>query len=302
MNMAAQNIVRQGIAGGVVWLALNLSPGFADTNRVMLPPALPTMRSPVDSFRVLLALPTAERKQYLTNRTVAVQARLVEKIREYQALTPEEREMRLTATEVRWYLLPLMSAPATNRAAQLALIPARARELVATRLQQWDQLAPPVQQRLLTNQQTVAYFAGGEAGTNSPVSPADQIRGKLQGRFNRLLELTAGEKEKVLRSLSDAERRQMEKTLTAYGKLTTGQRQQCLVSFTKFATMSLAERQEFLKNAERWSQMSPGERQAWRELVSTAPSRPPLPIIKLPIPPSPRSRNRSLPSMATNGG
>ena len=85
-----------------------------------------------------------------------------------------------------------------------------------------------------------------------PVPPSEQIRRKLQGRFNRLLELTAGEKDKVLRSLSEAERRQMEKTLAAYEKLSPGQRQQCLRSFTQFATMSPAERQEFLKNAERW--------------------------------------------------
>ncbi len=302
MNRSSQNIVRNIRAGAVLWLALNLSPAFADTNGASLTPPLPVLKSPVESFRVLLALPSTERKQYLTNRTVDVQKRLVEKVREYQALTPEERELRLTATELRWYLLPLVSAPATNRPAQLALIPPGPRELVATRLEQWDQLTPPVQQQLLTNQQTAGYFVGGESGSPSPVLPSEQIRRKLQGRFNRLLELTAGEKEKVLRSLSEAERRQMEKTLAAYDKLSPGQRQQCLRSFTQFATMGRAERQEFLKNAERWSQMSPAERQAWRELVSTAPIRPPLPIIKPRTPPFPRLQNRPAPSVVTNGG
>ncbi len=302
MKGPSQNIVRKVRAGAVVWLALNLSSALADTNGASLTPPLPMLRSPVDSFRVLLALPTTERKQYLTNRTVDVQKRLVEKIREYQALTPEERELRLTATELRWYLLPLMSAPATNRPAQLALIPPGPRELVATRLEQWDQLTPPVQRQLLTNQQSAGFFVGGESGSPLPVPPSEQIRRKLQGRFNRLLELTAGEKEKVLRSLSEAERRQMEKTLAAYDKLSPGQRQQCLRSFTQFATMSPTERQEFLKNAERWSQMSPAERQAWRELVSTAPIKPPLPIIKPRTPPLPRLPNRPAPSVVTNGG
>jgi Protein of unknown function (DUF3106) len=302
MKGASQNIVGRVVVGAAVWLMLNSVSVFADTNRVGLTPPLPTLRSPVDSFRVLLALPTTERKQYLTNRTVDVQKRLAEKIREYQVLTPEERELRLTATELRWYLLPLISAPATNRPAQLALIPPGPRELVATRLEQWDQLAPSVQQQLLTNQQAASYITGVEAEANSPVARADQTRRKLQGRFNRLLELTAGEKDKVLRSLSDAERRQMEKTLAAYDKLSPGQRQQCLRSFSKFATLSPSERQEFLKNAERWSQMSPAERQAWRELVSTAPAKPLRPIIKVPKPPLPRSPNRSVPSVVTNGG
>lgn len=302
MNAAGQKLVwRIGgrVAAGLMLFSVSV---LADTNRVIVTPPLPTLKSPVDSFRALLALPTPERKHYLTNRTADVQKRLLEKIREYQALTPEERELRLTATELRWYLLPLMSSPATNRPAQLALIPPGPRELVVTRLHQWDQLPPAVQQRLLTNQQAVGYFAGLEAGTNSAASPAEQIRRKLQGRFNQLLELSAAEKEKALRSLSDAERQQMEKTLAAYGRLSPGQRQQCLVSFTRFATMSPAERQEFLKNAERWSQMSPAERQAWRELVSTAPIKPPRPVIMLPKPASPRPPDSSTPSVVTNGG
>ena len=302
MKETSQNIVRNLRTWALLWLALNLSPAFADTNGVSLTPPLPTLKSPVESFRVLLALPTSERKQYLTNRPVDVQKRLVEKVREYQALTPEERELRLTTTELRWYLLPLMSAPGSNRPAQLALIPPGPRELVATRLEQWDQLTPPVQQQLLTNHPTAGYFIGGESGSPLPVPPSEQIRRKLQGRFNRLLELTAGEKDKVLRSLSEAERRQMEKTLAAYEKLSPGQRQQCLRSFTQFATMSPAERQEFLKNAERWSQMSPAERQAWRELVSTAPIKPSLPILKLRTPPLPQPPNRPTPSVVTNGG
>jgi len=302
MNGASRNTIRHAIGGAAVWLMLNSVSACADTNRVSLTPPLPPLSSPVDSFRVLLALPTLERKQYLTNRTADVQIRLGEKIREYQALTPAERELRLTITELSWYLLPLMSAPATNRAAQLARIPPGPRELVATRLQQWDQLAPPVQQQLLTNQQAASYFASGEAGTISPASRADEMRRELQGRFAQLLELTAGEKEKVLRTLSEAERRQMEKTLNAYGKLSPGQRQQCLTSFSKFAAMSLAERQEFLKNAARWSQMSPAERQTWREVVSTAPTKPPLPMRRVPTPPLPQSPNRSAPPVATNGG
>ncbi len=301
MNGASQKFLGRALGRAAVWLMLNSVSVFAETNQVSRPPP-PPRNSPVDSFRALLALPPVECKQYLTNRTVDVQARLVEKIREYQALTPEERELRLTVTELCWYLLPLMSAPVTNRPAQLALIPPGPRELVATRLQQWDQLAPPVQQRLLTNRQTASYFAGGEAGTIAPVTPADQVRRKLQGRFNQLLELTADEKEKVLRTLSEAERREMEKTLAAYGKLSPGQRLRCLASFTKFATMNQTERQEFLKNAERWSQMSPGERQAWRELVGTAPSRPSLPISRSSTSLLPQSPIRSVPPGVTNGG
>ena len=118
--------------------------------------------------------------------------------------------------------------------------------------------------------------------------------------FGRIAAQTA--KQVILQRIRDAEREQMERTLAAYGRLSPGQRQQCLVSFTRFATMSPAERQEFLKNAERWSQMSPAERQAWRELVSTAPIKPPRPVIRLPRPASPRPPDSSTPAVVTNGG
>ena len=65
----------------------------------------------------------AERKQALTNRSPEGQKLILAKVREYESLPPDERELRLRVTELRWYLLPLMTAPATNRPAQLAMIP-----------------------------------------------------------------------------------------------------------------------------------------------------------------------------------
>jgi hypothetical protein len=299
MSASRHNLLWKRAAHITVWLALSLPAAFADTNRAALTPPLP-LKSPVDSFRALLAMPVAERRQHLTNRTAETQRRLVEKIREYQALTPEERELRLTTTELRWYLLPLMRASPTNRAAQLENIPSGVREMVAARIEQWDQLAPAAQLRLLTNQQAAGYFAAANAGAALPVSPADQIRVRLQSRLNQMLELTDAEKARALRSLSEAERRQMEASLEAFRKLSPGQRKQCIASFGKFSEMSLAERQEFLKGAERWERMSPAERQSWRELVSAAPTKPPLPVIKLPTPPLPRMAERSGAPVATN--
>jgi len=114
--------------------------------------------------------------------------------------------------------------------------------------------------------------------------------------------LTPSEKEKVLATLSDAERRQMEKTLESFGKLSPMQRRQCVTSFTKFAGMSPDERQEFLKSAQRWSAMSPAERQSWRELVSAAPKMPPFPQITIRHPPLPANPHKQPAAVTTNGG
>src|ERR1019366_7847670 len=80
------------------------------------PPPLPPAQSPISFFRDLLAMNGAERKQALTNRSPEGQKLILDKVREYESLPPDERELRLRVTELRWYLVPLMTAPATNRA------------------------------------------------------------------------------------------------------------------------------------------------------------------------------------------
>ena len=292
------------IASALFCFLLNNLPVVANTNVQSTPPPVPpvpTMKSPVDSFRTLLVMPAADRKAHLATRTAEVQQKIVDKIREYQALTPEERELRLKATELRWYLKPLMSSPATNRADQMKLIPETMREMVAARIEQWDKLSPTMQQIILTNQYGASYITLGSSATEIP-TPVDKIRTALQHRFNQLFELTPSEKEKVLATLSDAERRQMEKTLEAFGNLSPLQRRQCVTSFTKFAGMSPDERQEFLKSAQRWSAMSPAERQSWRELVSAAPKMPPFPQITIRHPPLPANPHKQPAAMTTNGG
>ncbi|MCW5556121.1 MAG: DUF3106 domain-containing protein [Verrucomicrobiae bacterium] len=267
-------------------------------------PPLPLTRSPIESFRELLVMPVEERNKALAIRPPEARQRILAKVHEYTALNPEERELRLLATELQWYLLLLMNAPAANRAAQLELIPAQMRELVKDRLQRWDLLPPPLRQQMRESGHAVAYFSQVNAGEGREHVMSEDQRRKLTARFNRFIELTPREREKALGTLSDAERRQMAKTLDAFSALTPRQRDQCLRSFASFAGLSQPEREQFLQNAERWSQMSLAERQAWRELVSRVPRMPPLPPGLMPAsprpPPLPPAPGASAP-VATNG-
>lgn len=263
-------------------------------------PPVPLLRSPVDSFRELLALSPEERKKAIADRPPETQKRILAKVREYLSLKPDQRELRLRATELRWYVLPLLNTPATNRAAQLIFIPPELRKPITDRLAQWDKLAPATQKELLENEFTARYFTQLEGSTREQrtnllagISPqrraqleagmahwaalSEEQRRKTCERFDQFFELTPREKEKALKTLSEAERQQMEKTLRTFEKLPKAQRELCVRSFEKFASLSLAERQLFLKNAERWRLMSPDERQAWRDLVTMVPEWPPLP-------------------------
>jgi len=281
-----------------------------------LPPMPPTTaRSPVDLFRNLLAMTPAEQEHYLTNRPPAIRGRIVAKLHEYAAMDPDDRELRLRATELRWYLLPLLHQSPTNRTAQLTGIPPELRSLVKTRLMQWDLLPPPLKNEFFDSERALHYFSQVDPPLPTPeppgsldphtvdlsrwnAMPAEQ-RQKITDQFNSFFELTPGEKQKTLRTLSAAERQQMEKTLQTFDQLPPGQRQKCIRAFTEFAGMSASEKQDFLKNAQRWSQLSPKERQTWRDLVSHVPVWAPIPANLMP-PPRPALTLRVDPALATN--
>jgi len=237
-------------------------------------PLIPRPQSPVTYFRQLLAMSPVERNNSLTNRPPEARARILAKVREYQMLGPDERELRLRATDLRWWLTPLLRTPAAERETRLAQVPDDLRDLVQSRLKQWDILPPPLQQELLANDRTLHYFARVVTTNTVAASPEQQ---RLSGQFNQFFELTPKEKQQTLDTLSDVERAQMEKTLQTFEKLPPRQRLLCVRNYTKFAGMSAAERVEFLKNAASWAKLPPKERQAWRDLVSRIPEWPPLP-------------------------
>jgi predicted Fe-S protein YdhL (DUF1289 family) len=296
---------------------------FAPTNGSPPLPPLPQAQSPVAFFRKLLAMTPAEQENYLTNRPPQIRSRILAKIREYQALDPNEREARLRATELRWYLLPLLRTPPADRGAQLAAVPDDLRNLVQARLSQWEILPPPLQQEFLENERALRYFTQVDA-SGGPLMPgvggehkppdsdlaqwnalSDEQRQRILDQFRQFFELTPVEKQKTLNTLSPLERRQMEKTLQTFDQLPPPQRRECVRAFTNFAGMDSQARAEFLKNAERWSQMSPQERQTWRDLVANVPKWPPMPPPPPPpmppmpstVAPSPRPAH---PTVATN--
>jgi hypothetical protein len=298
--VAGQLTISPLFAGAVSDSALPAKLPLVPTNTL---PALPSESSPVVLFRQLLAMRPAEREIFLTNHPPEIRKRILVKVDEYEALDPNMRELRLRATELRWYLMPLLREPPTDRAARLAQVPEDIRELVEDRLNQWTILPPPLQQEFLENEHTLRYFASVDVSGGPPENagrgpndgeqarwnalPETQHR-QITAEFNQFFELTPHEKQKVLGTLSDIERQQMEKTLQAFGKLPPQQRDECVRAFTKFAEMNATERAEFLKNAECWSQMPPAERQAWRDLVVNVPEWPPLPPgFTVPPPPPP---------------
>ncbi|MEO5803487.1 MAG: DUF3106 domain-containing protein [Verrucomicrobiota bacterium] len=279
----------------------------------LLPPGLPIVKPPIEYFRELLSMPSEERERLLAEKSPEQKKVLQAKLKEYERMAPEERELRLGVTELRWHLVPLMSAAPAERRERLASIPEEKRALVEDRLHRWDELPVNQKKEFLDNEMAINYFLRLQPGTfeqqtnlleTFPAAsrehlerelaqwrslPAEQ-RERMCKRFQDFFELNLKEKKKTLSSLSELERLQMESTLNTFQNLPTEQRRYCIESFRKFARMDVSERNQFLKKAELWENMSPTDRKAWRELVQKLPQMPPLPPgLKMtpPLPPSP---------------
>src|SRR5580658_9062947 len=157
------------IGSAVAWGATNL---ILHAKSLPIPVAImPTLSSPSPMlyFRNLLAMTPQQRENFLATKSPEVRARILAKVNEYAALNPNERELRLRATELRWYLMPLLRATPDDRDAMLAHVPDNIRDLVKSRLMQWEILPPSLQQEFLDNEHILGYFSGVES-TNSPAA------------------------------------------------------------------------------------------------------------------------------------
>ena len=209
-------------AGALVALCLAVLPLRAAPSNSATPPAPP--RSPVEAFRKLLAMKPAESNAYLTNYPAEKRAAIRDKVQEYQMLPPPFAEQRLEVTELRWYLLPLLKDSSTNRAARLAAIPEPYRDLVATRLSQWDIFPPSLKEEVIEYESTMHYFVGRDCVIKPQMSVED---------------------------LPENDRAELERKLAHWKALPLAERQQMYGSFTNFFEMNPVEKEKTLEGVDR---------------------------------------------------
>jgi hypothetical protein len=291
------------ISAAKVWLVgqtvLAQIPEEKSGTRPATPSSIVISKCPVTVMRQLLTMNPQEQEKFLANKSEADREEILAKVSEYKAMRPDERELKLKATELRWYLRPFLNSPQTNRAALLANVPTKDRKLVEDRLRYWDKLPPEAKKQVQTNEAMVVYFSLPPVerifwfATNTVMleegiqklqaMPEEQRQSTLDG-FSQVLAFTSTEKNRIIHTLSEPERQQIQKILKQYENMPAPQREACVHSFEKFASMSLEERQQFLQNAERWRMMTPTQRQQWKDLVEALNAMPPSPADLPPIP------------------
>lgn len=270
------------------------------------PPTPPIRKAPTDVFRELLAAGPVDREKILSARSLSARQLIEVKLREFEVLPAEHRELRLQVAELQYFLFQLVQAPTNQQAEVLAQAPKGIRPLLEDRWEAWSQLPPDRQRELLESQKSLSWFVRGQANDPRAVTnllaqiPAGQraeieaqfvrwraltpeARARKTADFQRFFELSERERAKVLGTVAPEERQEMEATLARFAGLPPEQRERAVRGFRRFLSLTAPERAEFLQSIARWQLMTPTERSKWRQMVSLITAPPPMP-------PEPRGR------------
>jgi hypothetical protein len=272
-------------------------------------PAPPLPTSPVNNFRFWLNLAPAERAPLLAKMSDAERKALEAKLAYYDSLPVDARDLRLRETQLHWQLLELMKLPPSQRAERLAQVPASQRELVQSRLKQWDALPAAKQKTFLENEDVIGVYLQmqeapprerGQVLTSMPPDvrmPLEQRlqkwnnlppvqRQEMSDRFAEMFQLEDREKEKIIAALPEDVRKQFDQLNDSLKNLPPEERKRCTAALNKFLKMSPEDQTRFLANAARWQKMSEKEHNTWRHIVNKVPQIPPLPPgFEPPVPP-----------------
>ena len=288
-------------------MLLGLSATAAEPTQVA--PPLPAPRSPVQTFRELLAAPVAQRQAYLARKSPAARELIEAKLREFESLNGPERELRLELAQLQHFLSPLLAVESPQRGPLLAAVPEELRTMIGERLRAWDALSPEARREIRESEQSLSHFirlettdpgrlAAVVAGASASVRPeveaqlqrwlalSAEERARKTAGFQQFFNLTDREQARTLKRLDDTDRARMEATLASFEQLPPAQRQRCVEAFRQFASFTPERRAEFLRDAEKWQALSAAERAAWRRLVQRAADQPPLPEPPWPVRPA----------------
>jgi hypothetical protein len=245
-----------------------------------------------------------QREADLSRRSAEKRAVLESKLREFDQLSPSDREQRLRALRQRLMLTYLIRLPADSRLTELGRLQSDERAALEAPLRQWDQMPADLKDevlqsewaiRVLVQPQSAASVKPGEENPeltrriNHWQSLTWERRAAVVEQFSRFFEeLTPGEQAKVVAAAKPESRDALTANLQTFNQMAPEQREACLTNLQRFAQLSPAERQQFLMNAAIWDKMTDRERESWRRIVIKFNPRQPLPPVPVPhLPPLP---------------
>lgn len=263
-------------------------------------PTLPSVKdSPISHIRNLLAAAPERRKDLLDQHTPGTRSFWERKVKEYAAMSEQERERRLRDAQLHWFLMLILRTPSDQRDSKLLEIPETERDLISNRVREWEDLPADLQIDIMTHLPALKYVgqlaslpradrekALAEATRNGTSAEslsagwstldAERRQAMFLG-YQKFFTLGQRRQEKLLAKIPMPQRQTIQSRLEQLESLSPAVRQQCLDALQKYAHMTPQERTLFRTTAERWKQMEPAEHDVWRKVVQRIP---PIPSVR----------------------
>ena len=262
--------------------------------------------SPVEKFRLLLEASSSELNSELDTYPEETRSRIRLKITEYRKLSVEKRRQKLVATELRWYLPPLLNVDQETRDLHLKKLEPILANVIYQRLLTWDTLPEDLKSSSSKSSLIIGHLSKAPSlnpplpnpsasGTlASAAQPSSQNTPSLPGapgnsgsvkasnpvseeRLQRLQAYFGMSQEAKNATLKDASLMSDSIFMSRLNWLETMPEQlweRVLSHLIRFQELSAEEKKAFGQSIKTWNRLPQAEKQAMRNLVKRTPPFP----------------------------
>ncbi len=237
----------------------------------------PRTASPISHFRQLLELNTQQREAIILRQEPSTRRILERKLEEYASLSEGEKEFRLFATELHFYLEPMIGRDSSIEKIPADRIPDSIIPHLRTAMDFWNQL--PVSQRdlLLSKKKAITYLITltYSSARLSAIVPEQSDEWES---LNRFLALSLDKQKAFLNSYGLAGNTRIVQVLEKMASLSADQRDRSVHALTCYLSFPPAMKDRFMDGVHTWNSMKPTERTVWRQIADRYPRVKPAPL------------------------
>lgn len=238
---------------------------------------LDSSHSPISKFRTILNWSPEERSQFVKKQPANVQRILERKIMEYEALSESQREFRLIATELHFYLDPLLVGNRNIDPSAVQEVPPHLRKYIDQSVGFWNRIKPAHRDLLLAKKEAVSYLIS----ISSRLYDLEKLMPKPAPEWDNLynfLQLPHNKQLSFMKAYQIKPSIEMEKLLVAFQGLEDEEKRNCAHAFVCYLSFPNNLKTQFVDGLAEWSQKKPSERSIWREIASKYPRIRPVPV------------------------
>lgn len=233
--------------------------------------------SPISKFRTLLEWTPEERTQFVKKQPANVRQILERKILEYESLSDSQREFRLIATELHFYLEPLLIDNRDIDISTVQDIPDHLRKYIDQSVAFWNRIKPAHRDLLLAKKEAVSYLIS----ISSRLYDLEKLMPKPAPEWDNLyhfLQLPHKKQLSFMRASGIQPSPEMSNLLKAFQGLEVEEKRNCAHAFVCYLSFPDQLKTRFVDGLAQWSEKKPSERSIWREIAGKYPKIRPVPV------------------------